>query len=48
MKKIGGKLKTVPNGLYRLELTVLKALGDPNNPAHTEHWPSPTIVLNRP
>jgi len=48
MKRAGGKLKTVPNGSYRLELTVLKALGDPDNPAHTEHWPSPTIVISRP
>jgi subtilisin family serine protease len=48
MKKAGGKLKTLPNGSYRMQLSVLKALGDPNNPAHTEHWPSPTIVISRP
>jgi hypothetical protein len=48
MKRAGGKLKTVPNGSYRIELSVLKALGDPDNPAHTEHWPSPTIVISRP
>jgi subtilisin family serine protease len=48
IKRAGGKLKTVPNGSYRIELSVLKALGDPDNPAHTEHWPSPTIVISRP
>ena len=37
MKRAGGRLKTVPNGSYRIELTVLKALGDPANPAHIEH-----------
>ncbi len=47
MKKIGGKLKTVPNGTYRIELSVLKALGDPGNPAHTEHWTSPNVVIAR-
>jgi len=48
MKRAGGKLHTVPNGSYRFELTVLKALGDPDNPVHTERWPSPTIVISRP
>ena len=48
MKRAGGRLRTVPNGSYRLELSVLKALGDPDDSAHTEHWPSPTIVISRP
>ena len=48
MKRAGGKLNAVPNGSYRFELTVLKALGDPDDPAHTERWPSPTIVISRP
>jgi subtilisin family serine protease len=48
MKRAGGELKPVPNGSYRIELSVLKALGDPDNPAHTEHWASPTIVISRP
>jgi subtilisin family serine protease len=48
MKKAGGKLRPVPNGSYRIEMTVLKALGDPHNPAHTEHWTSPNIVISRP
>jgi subtilisin family serine protease len=48
MKKQGGKLRAVPDGLYRLDLSVLKALGDPRNPAHTEHWLSPDILIDRP
>jgi hypothetical protein len=48
MKRAGGRLRTVPNGAYRLDLSVLKALGDPNNPLHVEHWQSPTIVISRP
>jgi len=47
-RRQGGKLRAVPNGTYRLELSVLKALGDPNNPAHTEHWSSPNITIARP
>jgi hypothetical protein len=39
----------VPNGTYRIELSILKALGDPRNPAHFERWSSPdiTIVVGR-
>ena len=37
-----------PNGDYRLQLHVLKALGDLANPAHTEKWTSPTITIARP
>jgi minor extracellular serine protease Vpr len=40
--------KEVPNGQYRLTLKALKALGDPNNPAHWETWTSPVITLARP
>jgi subtilisin family serine protease len=32
---------TVPNGVYRLTITVVKALGDENNPADVETWTSP-------
>ncbi len=39
--------RTVPDGTYRLELRVLKALGNPVNPAHTEHWISPDITIAR-
>jgi minor extracellular serine protease Vpr len=42
------KTKEVPNGQYRLTVKVLKALGDPNNPAHTETFVSPVITLARP
>lgn len=38
----------VPNGTYQLRIHVLKALGDKNNPAHTELWTSPDIILSRP
>ena len=48
MRRAGGRTRPVPNGLYRIELSVLKALGDPDNPAHVEHWTSPNIVINRP
>jgi subtilisin family serine protease len=44
----GGKTYTVPNGTYVLKLSVLKALGDPANPAHWETWTSPVITLARP
>jgi minor extracellular serine protease Vpr len=40
--------RPVPNGRYVLELTVLKALGDPRNPAHKEVWVSPVITIARP
>ncbi|KRS21200.1 peptidase S8 [Alishewanella sp. WH16-1] len=45
----GGKGKTmeVPNGDYVLEIRVLKALGDKNNPAHWEVWMSPVISIQR-
>jgi minor extracellular serine protease Vpr len=38
----------LPNGDYQLQLTVLKALGDPDNPAHWETWTSPTFTIDRP
>jgi hypothetical protein len=37
----------VANGTYFVKLKVLKALGDPSNPAHTETWTSPTFVIQR-
>lgn len=43
-----GKTKLVENGSYVLELKVLKALGDKNNPAHWDTWLSPVISINRP
>ena len=44
----GNKVYKVPNGTYRIVITVLKALGDENNPAHVETWTSPVITLARP
>jgi subtilisin family serine protease len=37
-----------PNGSYVVKVSVLKALGDENNPAHWETWTSPTITIARP
>ena len=39
---------TAPNGQYVVKVSVLKALGDENNPAHWETWTSPTITIARP
>ncbi|MEX1994596.1 MAG: S8 family serine peptidase [Steroidobacteraceae bacterium] len=39
---------TVPNGQYIVKLSVLKALGDDNNPAHWETWTSPVVTIARP
>jgi minor extracellular serine protease Vpr len=48
MRRAGGGARPVPNGTYRIDLAVLKALGDPRNPAHIERWPSPDITIVRP
>ena len=40
------KRKAVPNGQYIVKVTVLKALGDENNPAHQETWTSPIITVD--
>ena len=39
---------TLPNGNYTIRLSVLKALGDPANPAHWETWNSSTVTIARP
>ncbi|MGC4115111.1 MAG: S8 family serine peptidase [Myxococcales bacterium] len=39
---------SVPNGAYVLELSVLKPLGDPLDPAAWETWTSPVVTLNHP
>jgi len=44
----GKKTYEVPNGQYVLKLSVLKALGDPNNPADWETWTSPMFEIARP
>jgi minor extracellular serine protease Vpr len=47
-KKDGKKPKALPSGDYKIVLSVLKALGDKKDPAHTETWESPTITIARP
>ncbi len=42
------KVKVVPDGQYYLVVEVLKANGNPNNPAHWETWTSPVINIDRP
>jgi subtilisin family serine protease len=44
----GNKTYVVPDGQYVLKLSVLKALGDDNNPAHWETWTSPVVTIDRP
>ena len=46
-RRSGGRVKDVPDGTYRIDLTILKALGDPANPAHFERWSSPNITIAR-
>jgi subtilisin family serine protease len=47
-RRVGGRTRDVPNGTYRIELSVRKALGNPRNPDHTERWTSPEITIARP
>jgi minor extracellular serine protease Vpr len=44
----GNKVNTLPDGQYVIKLSVLKALGDDTNPAHSETWTSPVITIDRP
>jgi minor extracellular serine protease Vpr len=44
----GNKTYAVPDGQYVIRLSVLKALGDDDNPAHWETWTSPVITIDRP
>jgi hypothetical protein len=46
-RRAGGRTQAVPNGTYRIELSILKALGDRRNPAHVERWTSPNITIAR-
>jgi len=41
-------VRAVPNGQYTVTLRVLKALGNPDNPADWETWTSPPINVARP
>ena len=43
-----GQTFIVPDGEYVVTLSVLKALGDEHDPAHTETWESPPITIDRP
>lgn len=40
--------RVVPDGDYYFVVTVVKALGDPNNPDHVETWTSPMFTIDRP
>ena len=44
----GRRTWTVPNGTYYAVISVLKANGDDNNPAHWETWTSPLFEIARP
>lgn len=44
----GSSVFEVPDGIYYVKISVLKALGDPNNPAHWESWTSPRFEIDRP
>jgi minor extracellular serine protease Vpr len=44
----GNKVNMVPDGTYYAKISVLKANGDSNNPAHWETWTSPMFVVDRP
>jgi subtilisin family serine protease len=43
-----GRTYTVPDGEYVVTVSVLKPLGDLDDPAHNEIWESPLITLDRP
>ena len=38
MGRAGGRTRPVPKGTNRIELSILKALGDRRKPAHVERW----------
>ncbi|WP_448211313.1 S8 family serine peptidase [Colwellia sp. MEBiC06753] len=42
------KRKTLENGNYIVELRLLKANGDVNDPSHWETWTSPVVSIERP
>jgi hypothetical protein len=44
-----GKVRrdALPDGAYKLQLVVTKALAEPNNAAHIETWTSPTFLITR-
>lgn len=44
----GRRTMAVPDGEYIIRLSVQKALGDDDNPAHWETWDSPSFIIARP
>ena len=44
----GSKSFLIPDGDYKIKVSVLKALGDANNPADWETWTSPVFTIDRP
>jgi hypothetical protein len=46
--KNGAKAVVVPDGTYVMKISVLKALGDENNPADWETWTSASFTIARP
>lgn len=46
--KIASQWRTAPDGSYVLKVSVLKALGDENDPTHWETWTSPAFTIDRP
>lgn len=44
----GGASSPLPNGTYIVRISVLKALGDVWDPAHTEYWVAPLVTIARP
>ena len=44
----GRKVYMVPDGDYVVKLSIQKALGDDEDPAHWETWTSPVITIARP
>jgi minor extracellular serine protease Vpr len=48
MTRGGNKIYTVPEGEYVIKISILKALGEDDNPAHWETWTSPKLIIDRP
>ncbi|HWR66891.1 MAG TPA: S8 family serine peptidase [Bellilinea sp.] len=44
----GNKAFTIPDGTYQVKISLLKALGNKDNPADWEYWTSPAFVIDRP
>jgi subtilisin family serine protease len=44
----GRTVVEIPDGIYRIRISVQKALGDDDDPAHWESWISPPITIARP